>query len=570
MAADVKATDADNGGEITLEGVTICPGVGIGRAHVLDPEMFVVREAIEPDHVLAEQQRYTRAVEAVGKQLREHVESVHGVTFHDAGVILRAHKAMLADEEFHDGVRRLIETGHKNAEWALEEQGEQQIRRFEAMRDPYFQALAEDVRDMVDSVLAALSRKGETHRAPVPSLRESPVLICGHLYPSAVMRAQRSGAAGFATESRALSAHGAILLKGFGIPAVGDVHGLRGTASDGDQVVVDATNGLVVFRPRETVLEKYIVLQKKLKLPGPAPPPTVSVTRDGTRVRLLANIENPDQVGMAFQKGLEGIGLFRTEFFVLTSGRFPDEEEQYSIYRKVINASEGRRVVIRTFDIGGDKQGTSLHRCTGQNPALGVRGIRRHLLRNPEELRTQIRAILRAAEGGVVGMLFPMVTTVDDIRETRRLVQSAKEELRTQGLLFSENVMSGAMVEIPAAAIAVREILSEVHFVSIGTNDLLQYFMAADRDNEDVLQYNDVKNGAFLWLLRFIIGKATEMGRAEDVTVCGEIASRPNLVSELLRLGYRSFSVSPSAAEQVRAAVSNTVIGSLTSDQAFS
>jgi len=561
VTTDPEATDVKRGDEVTLEGVTICPGIGISSAHVLNPEIEVAKEVIEPDRVPAEQQRYTRAVEVVHEQLRAHVEEAHEELFPEAGFILKAHEAMLADEQFHDNVRNRIATDHRNAEWAVEDEGKELIKRFEATRDSYFRARAEDTLDMVTNILLVLSRAQASPQPPPPRLRESQVLICGHLYPSNAMVAQRSGAVGFATESQALSAHAAILLKGFGIPTVGGVSGLKEAVREGDEVIIDAINGLVILRPRQATREKYVALKKKLEAPGKVPPPAPCSTRDGIRVRLMANIKNPHQIQLVFQNGLEGIGLFRTEFFLLTSERFPTEEEQYEIYRRVISASSGRRVVIRTFDIGADKQSPSLYRCIGENPALGVRGIRRHLLLYPEEFRTQIRAILRAGPDEKIGILLPMITTVDDLRQARRQVEIAKEELNADGSSFSEDFQLGAMIEVPAAAIATREILAEVDFLSVGTNDLLQYFMAADRDNESVLQYSHADNDAFVWLLRHIIEQAGDLGREKDVTICGEMASRPHLIPLLLQLGYRSLSISPVAAGRVRDAIASVDLG---------
>ena len=558
MQTDTKAADTRVRDEVTLKGTTICPGIGTGCAHALDREIRAVRNAIEIGQVPAEQERYTRAVQAVIDRLREHIDEVHDGFLPDALLILRAHEAMLADDQFHEGVHRRISTDHKNAEWALTEEAEQLIRQFEATRDAYLQARSEDVRDLVDHVLAVLSQPREAWHTTAPKLTGSQVLISSRLYPSAAMVAQRYAAAGFATESRALSAHAAILLKGFGIPAVGEVSGLTGAVDDGDQVVVDGMDGLVILRPQLATLRRYAAIKHEMEGAVDVGPPVECRTADGIQVRLLANIENPHQVRLAFQKGLEGIGLFRTEFFVLMSGCCPPEEQQLHIYREVVSAAAGRFVAIRTFDIGADKQSPALHHAPGQNPALGVRGIRRHLLRDPMELRSQIRAILRAAVGGEVGMLLPMVTTVDDVREAKGHLEDAKKELRSEGAAFSDAVKLGAMIEVPAAAIAVRDILEEVDFLSIGTNDLLQYFMAADRDNDDVVQYNDAESSAFLWLLKHIIVEAAAVGREGDVTICGEIASRSDLVRGLIRLGYRSLSISPATAPAVRAAVAET------------
>lgn len=272
----------------------------------------------------------------------------------------------------------------------------------------------------------------------------------------------------------------------------------------------------------------------------------------------MANIDNPDQIQLMLRNRLEGVGLFRTEFFLLDAEEFPTEEEQYDIYHRVFIAAAGRQVMIRTFDIGGDKQIADLSYCTGQNPALGVRGVRRHLLMNPEELRIQLRAILRAADGFPGGILLPMITTVDDIREVKYLLEGVKEGLRSKRQPFSREIQLGAMIEVPAAAISVAEIFQEVDFVNVGTNDLLQYFVAADRNNDAVLRYENFENKAFIWLLEFILVQAAELGQLKNVTICGEIASYPQLAPRLLDLGFRSLSITPTAAGPVRDAIANT------------
>jgi phosphotransferase system enzyme I (PtsI) len=337
---------------------------------------------------------------------------------------------------------------------------------------------------------------------------------------------------------------------------VGGVSGLREQVEDGDEVIVDAVNGVVILRPGPETVEKFAALKQQFELPEGLLPlsPLGGATKDNTQIRLMANIDNPDQIQLVRSNRLQGVGLFRTEFSVLQSNSFPTEEEQYAMYRHVFTAA-GSRVVIRTFDIGGDKQIAGLDYCTGQNPALGIRGVRRHLLRQPEELRIQLRAILRAAVGYQVDILLPMVTTADEVRQVKKILEKVKEELRGEGSPFSDEVCLGAMIEVPAAAIGVSEILAEVDFINIGTNDLLQYFVAADRDNVAVLGYENFENKAFLWLLEFIIERAAELGKENNVTVCGEGASHPELVPILLGLGFRSLSITPTAAQSVRTAI---------------
>ena len=274
------------------------------------------------------------------------------------------------------------------------------------------------------------------------------------------MLAQRSRSAGFASESHALVSHAAILLKGFGIPSVGGIEGLTDHAQEGDRLIVDGTNGVVIVRPSSTTLEKYRSQKETAERPE-----TTGVagcmTADGTRIVLKANIENPEQVSLMLAHGLDGIGLFRTEFLISAEGHVPTEEEQYTAYRRVIEKAAGVSVVIRTFDIGGDKSMGLSDRCTGRNPSLGLRGIRRHLMDRPEELRTQLRAILRAALGAKVGILIPMVTTLDDVTAAKRHLADVRKELRRAGVAFSREIDFGAMIETPAAAATVHDILGK-------------------------------------------------------------------------------------------------------------
>jgi len=544
--------------EIELRGTIICPGIGIGRVRILDQERPVSRGKISSEQTQVEKQRYDQAVKLVSDNLLEHIKEDHSDSSLSASMILKSHQAMLTDEQFHDAVRARIVTEFKNAAWALELEARKIIGQLEASRNPYLASRAEDVRDLVSSIVQALSSTPQSYKKGLSHKKESQVFVSGNLFPSWAVEARRFKSAAFATESSALSSHAAILLKGFGIPTVGRLNGLRDHVADGDEVIVDAVNGVVIVRPRPETIQKYDALKRQYELPEELPlsPPLGGKTKDHIPIRLMANVDNPDQIQLVRRNRLEGVGLFRTEFSILQSNSIPTEEEQYAIYLRVF-AAAGTRVVIRTFDIGGDKQIAGLNYCTGQNPALGVRGVRRHLLRHPKELRLQLRAILRAAVGYQVDILLPMVTTVDEIRQVKQIVEDVKEDLRNEGRPFSDEVGLGAMIEVPAAAIDITEILAEVDFVNIGTNDLLQYFVAADRDNDAVLKYENFDNKPFLWLLGYIIERAAALGKEKDVTVCGEGASYPELVPLLLGLGFRSLSITPTAAQPVRNAIAS-------------
>jgi len=395
MKMDEKGLPEDTrfktGNEIKLKGTTICPGIGIGQARVLDREFLIPRNEIHKDQVQSEQQSYSEAVKTVSDHLHEHIEEAHAGSSLSSSLILKNHEAMLTDEQFHGAVLSRISTEYKNAAWALEVEGEQIIAGLEASRSPYLMSRAEDIRDLVSSIVDALSPTPETYKKALCQNGEPEICISDNLFPSSVMEARRFHSVAFATESAALSSHAAILLKGFGIPAIGGLRGLRESAANGDQVIVDAVNGVVIVRPKPETVQQYITLKQELEVfeELPPSPPISASTKDGVDIRLMANINNPDEIHLVLRNRLGGVGLFRTEFFVLETESFPTEQEQFDIYHRVFTAAGGRRVVIRTFDIGGDKKIADLYYCTGQNPALGVRGIRRHLLQRPNELQTQ-------------------------------------------------------------------------------------------------------------------------------------------------------------------------------------
>jgi phosphotransferase system enzyme I (PtsI) len=545
--------------EILREGVTLCPGIGIGTAHLVSDDIHIPRMHIGNAQIDEEIKRYREAVQRVIENLDTHIAECHDCSVYESPQILKVHELMAKDEQFHAAVLKRIASEQKNAEWAVFDESEIVVRKLEASADEYMQARVEDVMDLMNNIVAVLSRAPEEYHDTEVTSKDTRVLVSTNLYISHIIKANQDRIRAFATESGAFSSHAAVLLKSYGIPSVGGIKGLLTLIRNGDPVIVDGTSGLVVVRPCHGTLSAYRSRERKLKHAalGKKYRQVEARTHDGTKIQLMANISNHHQIDLALRNSLEGIGLFRTEFLILTAEEFPNEEQQYEMYRRVIDAVKERGIVIRTFDLGADKIVHGLQRCTGRNPALGVRGIRRHLIYHPEELHFQLRALLRAAHGGSVGILFPMITTVEEIIEIKNDVEKVKEELGAEGTSFSSQVKLGAMVEVPAAALTIQEILKEVDFVSVGTNDLIQYVMAADRDNEAVLHYGDGTNKAFVNLLRFMIERAAEIGRVRDVTICGEMASDPRVIPLLIEMGYRSFSISPVSAGAVREVISN-------------
>ncbi len=544
------------GGEIVLAAQIISPGIERGVVCPEEGSIAIPRYRIHKSAIDEEKTKLEEAVERARKTLVEHIRVAHDASEEDLESILQFHEMMLQDKNFFSRIQWHIEQGGKNAQWAVMDAATGLIDRFESMTDPYFRARSEDIRDLAETLLASLDEKEHGWQCNIDT--DLPViLVSRNLYATSAAHARKVKAAGYVTESRALYSHGAILLKGMGIPVLGGAEGIHQLVHVGDEIIVDALKGKAVLRPSPPTLKKYAKIGEAWKTSSALPPvgPTRTKTAHGIPVRLFANIEHPSQIPFVIRSRLEGVGLFRTEFLVLEKNAVPDEEQQVAIYGSIFDQLQGRRVVIRTLDIGGDKQTSRLHRCVGQNPALGIRGIRRHILIRPEEILAQIRAILRAARGRDAHILFPMVTNLDDVRKAKQFVKEATDRLAGDNIPHAEEIKVGAMLEVPSLAFLLKDLFEEVDFVSVGTNDLFQYFTAADRDNPDVLFYQDPKGPSFQGLLRFIVEGARESGRLHDLTVCGEIASSPDLMPMLLELGFRSFSIAPVAADSLRSTI---------------
>jgi phosphotransferase system enzyme I (PtsI) len=426
--------------------------------------------------------------------------------------------------------------------------------RLAATRDTYLRTRAEDVREVSQLILSSLMR-GEEAFVPAIPAHDEVVFVSRHLHVSGVLRAHRAGARAFVTSSRAFSSHAAILLRASGIPSVGgvDIDGLPA----GAPVMVDGLRAEITLHPNEMAhtRAREVGAEAESRRANRALPPEPAVTADGCEVKLWANIDTPEQIGLCGDFRLHGIGLFRTEFLVLSSGRPPTENDQMKVYQAMVEQVQGRPVVIRTFDIGADKVADGLADDRGDNPALGLRGLRRHLWRRPTELRAQLRAILRATRGHEAAVLFPMVTHVGDVITAREHLDAVRTELNANRVPYNRDLRVAAMVETPAAALSVVDILETVDFVSIGTNDLSQYLGAADRNDASVAQYLAPEASGLFTALEWMIEEAREVGRSADINVCGEVTSDPEVAARMVELGYTSLTVVPMASPPVRAAI---------------
>jgi phosphotransferase system enzyme I (PtsI) len=543
--------------QVRMEGRVISSGVAFGVAHVEQPFSFaIVPPTISPKDVEEELDRLHRATVLVRENLAEHVRGVHAPAQQDIEQIVAAHLLTLDDRPFFESIEDRIRIQRLSADRAVHEVFDAAASRLASSNDCYMRARAEDFRD-----ICLIIRRALVHGAEAFQDRglggASTVLVVPHLRPSAVLRARKEGAVGFVTSSTAFSSHGAILLRAAEIPALGGVSLDDSGIHDGTPLLVDAIRGELVVRPAEDDLTFARAAIDALRSPAVNAhlPPVDAQLTDGRSIQLYANIDHPSQASLCPAHRLRGVGLFRTELLVADLGIVPDEESQYQTIRSLVISLAGRPLTIRTFDFGAEKEPAGLHECEGQNPALGLRGIRRHLHRHQRELRTQLSAILRAAVASDISILLPMVTNVGEVIAVRELLDEVSADLVSRGLQFNPDFRLGAMLEIPAAALRVSELFEAVDFLSVGTNDLVQYLTAADRENAAVESYQDAERSGLFQLLETVMEAARQAGREDDISVCGELASDPKGACELVRLGIRSLSVTPHAADSIREAL---------------
>ncbi|MEY4752538.1 MAG: phosphoenolpyruvate--protein phosphotransferase [Pseudomonadota bacterium] len=530
-------------------------GVAIGRAVlVASSRVDVAHYFVDEAAVRSEVQRLRVARDQVAAELQALQNDLPGDAPPELAALLDVHLMLLHDEMLADATRQWIEERHYNAEWALSAQLEVLARQFDDMEDEYLRERKTDLEQVAERVLGALARAG----SPTPPLHplgaedsEDPlVLVASDISPADMLQFKRSVFKGFVTDVGGRTSHTAIVARSMDIPAVVGAREASRLIRQDDWVIIDGDAGLVIADPSPIVLEEYRFRQRQRQLERDSLARLrhkTAVTLDGERVEMLCNIELPGDGAGALEVGAEGVGLFRSEFlFMNRGGRLPDEEEQFEAYRSAVVAMRGLPVTIRTVDIGADKplDRMSLGELRHEhalNPALGLRAIR-WSLSEPAMFRSQLRAILRAAAFGPVRMLIPMLSHPIEIRATFEAIQRARAQLTAAGQAFGE-VTIGAMIEIPAAVLILPHFLRHFDFVSIGTNDLIQYTLAIDRAEEAVAYLYDPWHPAVLQLIAQTIRMARAAGRG--VSLCGEMAGDPDFTSLLLGMGLRSFSMHP-------------------------
>jgi phosphotransferase system enzyme I (PtsI) len=547
---------------IQVFGLPVSRGVAIGRAVlVASSRVDVAHYFIDPEKAEVEIARLRQARDVVAKELTNLKHELPGDAPGELAALLDVHLMLLHDETLADATKHWIEQRHYNAEWAVSAQTEVLARQFDEMEDEYLRERKADIEQVAERLLGALA-KGEPRLPATGGARdfagEDPlVLVANDIAPADMLQFKGSVFTGFVTDVGGRTSHTAIVARSMDIPAVVGAREASRLVRQDDWLIIDGDAGVVVVNPSPIVLEEYRFRQRQSALERARLDRLrymPSVTLDGQAVELLANIELPGDATAALGAGAVGVGLFRTEFlFMNRNGELPDEDEQYEAYRAAVHAMNGLPVTIRTVDIGADKplDRFTVHELRHEhalNPALGLRAIR-WSLSEPAMFRQQIRAILRASAHGKVRMLVPMVAHLAEARMTFEAVARAKQQLSEAGVPFTD-VEVGAMVEVPAAALAVSRLLRYFDFVSIGTNDLIQYTLAIDRADESVAHLYDPWHPAVLGLIADVIVTANAAGKA--VSVCGEMAGDTAFSELLLAMGLRSYSMHPAQLSSVK------------------
>ena len=546
----------------TLHGLAVSPGIAIGHAHLVSHATLEVSHYVIPaKHVEAEVARFDAAVETVREELDELRETTRTDAPPEMSAFVDIHALILADPLLSNVTRQLIAQRRCNAEWALVQQMDQLVDQFDEIEDPYLRERRSDVMQVVERVLKALvGRPG--HLPPRRGFDGTTVVVAHDLSPADTIHYKQHQIGGFVTNLGGATSHTAIVARSLKLPAVVGLHYVRNLVRDDDLLIVDGTRGVLIVDPDERVLDEYRLRKTELELERSKLKRLRSAkaaTLDGKDVTLQANIELPDDISQVKEVDAAGIGLFRTEFLFLNRDELPDEDEQFEAYRTVAQAMRGRPVTIRTLDVGADKALRGVKRAE-PNPALGLRGIR-YCLHEPPVFLRQLRAILRASHYGRVRLLLPMLTHGHEIDQTLQLLGQAREQLRVEKAKFDEHMEVGGMVEVPAAALALGVFLKRLSFLSIGTNDLIQYTLAIDRTDEAVAHLYDPLHPAVLRLVSQTILAAGREGR--PVAVCGEMAGDPSLTRLLIGMGLRDFSMHPSQILEVKQEVLRSDAGKL-------
>lgn len=536
---------------IRLQGLPAAQGIAIGQAVVIaNRALDVFRIPIAADETDAEVSRFKSACSVTQQQIQGTRAKASHLFGQELAAIFDAHSLLLSDRMFLDQVERRIVEEQVNAEWAVHETSRELAKRFSAIENPYLRERGQDLEDIGRQLLRVL--QGIAHHE-ISDVSGNVILVADDLVPSEAIRLGRDKVIGFAIEAGGRTSHTSIIARSLGLPAVTGLEEVTDYVTNSDPVIVDGSAGIVILHPTPEVLAEYERRRDEISAAGPATPESresAPVTADGVAVELMVNIDLPEELPQLGRLGARGIGLYRSEFLYMeTDPHLPSEEDHLQLYLKLIEAAAPFPAVVRTYDLGGRKLAREMMDSAEENPVLGLRGIRLTLAR-PQIFRTQIRALLRAADAGDLWIMAPMVSRVEEVEALRGVLAEASGELAREGVPHRAAVRVGIMVEVPAAAIIADSLAKVVDFMAIGTNDLIQYSLAVDRNNRSVAGLYEPVHPAILRMLRFIIESADAAGI--PVSLCGEMGADAQLLPLLVGLGLRRVSASPSALPALR------------------
>jgi len=529
----------------SIHGVGVSNGIAIGHAHLVSHALLEVVHYQVPENLIEQEiARFDQAINTVKLDLETVKAQLPSKSPAELAAFINTHLMILNDHTLAEDPKLTIKNEQCNAEWAIKQQMESIVEQFDQIEDEYLRERKHDVVQVVERIIKVLL--GRPSQVPVLEQEKAIILVAHDISPADAIQFKQHQFAAFVTDVGGATSHTAILARSLNIPSIVALQRARALIRDGELLIVDGTQGVVIVNPDKDTLAEYKLKQeqwqieqqklKRIKL-------TKAVTLDGTAIDLFANIEVPDDVVQVKASGANGIGLYRTEFLFMNRREAPTEEEQFEAYKAVAEAMDGKPVTIRTLDLGADKQINPETERSCTNPALGLRAIRL-CLAEPQMFHIQLRALLRASAFGNIKILIPMLSSLTELRQTLLLLERAKQSLRLEKIEFNNDIEVGGMIEIPAAALCAEAFAKELDFLSIGTNDLIQYSLAIDRTDDTVSHLYNPLHPAILQLIEITLKAGQKIGK--KVSICGEMAGDSKLTRLLLGLGLRQFSMHPS------------------------
>lgn len=550
----------------SLHGVAVSSGITIGKAHLISNALLEVAHYQVPNHLVADEvKRFTNAIKTVKADLKGIHQDLPDTLLGDLGSFINTHLAILSDKSFLDATKKMIREDQCNAEWAIKLQLDNIIEQFDAFTDAYLRERKQDFIQVVERVIKALlGHPSSQFSTNVKKSDDKDIILVAHdISPADAIQFKQNQFAGFITDGGGVTSHTAILARSLNIPSIVALQKARDLISESEVIIVDGSQGVVIVNPSKEILKQYELRQRQWQLEQQRLSlikSTVSKTIDGTAIALFANIESQHGIEAIQESGATGIGLFRTEFLFMNRADAPDEEEQFLAYKSVAQAMKKAPVIIRTLDLGADKQ-ANLSNIETANTTLGLRAVRL-CLTEPHIFHTQFRALLRASHYGNIKILIPMLTSLAELRQTKLLLAHAKQSLAKEKIPFNDHIQLGGMIEVPAAAINAKAFARELDFLSIGTNDLTQYTLAVDRTDSTVAHLYNTLHPSVLQLIANTIAAGAKFGKA--VSVCGEMAGDAQLTKLLLGMGLRQFSMHPSQILSVKQKILQSNINKIT------